>query len=267
MTILQSLIFGVIEGLTEFIPVSSTGHMLLVQGLLGIPSSEAMFSYLVLVQLGGLSALLLYFWRDFGLLIKAFFSRPLSSAPNRMAWFIVVGTLPALLVGALLRPAVQHLFANPLTEAAIRFLTTAVVLTLAEWLGNRSRALESMTWLDSIVVGMAQVLALFPGASRSGAAIGGGMLRHFDRASATRFAFLMAAPVMLAAGVYESVGAVARGTVGEIMPALSWGMAVAAVSGWFSIRWLIRFVAAHRLYVFAGYCAFLAAVCLLSQGT
>ncbi|HSR21030.1 MAG TPA: undecaprenyl-diphosphate phosphatase [Anaerolineales bacterium] len=267
MTIGQSLIFGVVEGLTEFIPVSSTAHMLLVQRLLGIPSSEAMFSYLVLVQLGGLSALLLYFWREFGLLLKAFFGRPLSSAPNRMAWFILAGTLPALLVGALLRPAVEQLFANPLMEAAIRFLTTAVVLTLAEWFGTRSRTLDSMTWLDSIIIGMAQVLALFPGASRSGAAISGGLLRHFDRASATRFAFLMAAPVMLAAGIYESVVAVARGTVGAVMPALAWGLAVAAVSGWLSIRWLIRFVAAHRLYVFAGYCAFLAAVCLLLQWT
>ncbi|HET6845197.1 MAG TPA: undecaprenyl-diphosphate phosphatase, partial [Anaerolineales bacterium] len=106
-------------------------------------------------------------------------------------------------------------------------------------------------------------LAVFPGASRSGAAIAGGMLRNFERSAATRFAFLMSAPIMLAAGSYETLGALQRGVQGNVLALLPWGLMVAAVSGWFSIRWLIGFVGRHRLYVFAVYCAVLGAVCLV----
>jgi undecaprenyl-diphosphatase len=266
MTIFQSILFGLVEGLTEFIPVSSTGHMLLVQRLLGIPATESMFAYLVLIQLGAIAALLVYFWRDFWGLIKAFFARPFSSASNRMAWFILLATIPALLAGALLRDTVQSLFTNPLLEAAIRFLTAAAILSLAEWIGRRDRGLDSMTWIDSLIIGVFQVLAVFPGASRSGASIGGGMLRNFDRASATRFAFLMSAPVMLAAGVYESIGAVRGGALDALLPVLPLGVLVSAVVGWLSIRWLINFVSRHRLYGLAAYCAMIGVLCLMLQG-
>ena len=104
---------------------------------------------------------------------------------------------------------------------------------------------------------------MFPGASRSGAAISGGMLRDFDRPAATRFAFLMSAPVMLAAGTYEILGVFQRGGLGGLLPVLPWGLLIAAVSGWFSIRWLIGFVSHHRLYAFAGYCLVLGLVCLV----
>jgi undecaprenyl-diphosphatase len=262
MTILQSIIFGLVEGLTEFIPVSSTGHMLLVQRLLAIQPTQSMFTYLVLIQLGAIAALLVYFRRDFWRLIKSFFARPFSSGDNRMAWFILLATVPALLAGVVLRDAVQVLFVNPLLEAAIRFLTAATVLSLAEWIGHRNRALDSMRWIDSLIIGFFQVLAVFPGASRSGASIAGGMLRNFDRASATRFAFLMSAPVMVAAGVYESFGAVRDGSLGVLLPVLPLGLLVSVVVGWFSIRWLLQYVAGHRLYAFAGYCAILGIVCL-----
>lgn len=266
MTILHSLLFGLIEGLTEFIPVSSTGHMLLLQRLLGLPSTDAMFTYLVLIQLGAIAALLIYFWRDLWELVRAFFARPFSTAQNRMAWYVIIGTLPALLAGALLRNSVQALFADPLLEASIRFLAAAVVLTFAEWIGRQSRSLQDISWIDSAVIGLFQVLAVFPGASRSGATIAGGMLRNLDRTSATRFAFLLSAPVMVAAGAYESFGAIRAGSTGALMPALPVGLLVSAVVGWLSIRWLINFVGKHRLYVFAGYCAALGLICLFLRG-
>jgi len=262
MSTLQSLLFGMVEGLTEFVPVSSTGHMLLLQRILGIPASAGLFSYLVLVQLGAIAALLAYFWRDLVPLVLAFFVRPFSTPMSRAAWFIMLATLPALLVGALLKDAVQSLFGNPLTEAAIRFLTAAAVLAIAETFGRRRRSLESMTWRDSIIVGLFQVLAVYPGASRSGAAIAGGLLRNFDRPAATRFAFLMSAPVMLAAGAYEALGVIRDGSAGSILPALPWGLLGAVVFGWLSIRWMVSYVSHHSLYTFAAYCGALGMLCL-----
>jgi len=263
MTIFHSILFGLIEGLTEFIPVSSTAHMLLAQHVLGVPASEAMFSYLVLIQLGAIAALLIYFWRDFWELIRAFFAPPFSSASNRMAWFILMATIPALLAGVILRESVQGLFGNPLLEASIRFLTAAAVLSLAERFGQRTRQLDSMTWLDAAIIGLFQALAVFPGASRSGASIGGGMLRGLDRPSATRFAFLISAPVMVAAGVYESLGAIRSGVMRELLPVLPLGLLISGVVGWLSIRWLVNYVSGHRLYPFAVYCCAAGLLCLM----
>jgi undecaprenyl-diphosphatase len=265
MTLFQSILFGLVEGLTEFIPVSSTAHMLLVQRLLQIPATDSMFAYLVLVQLGAIAALLLYFWRDFVGLIRAFFAPPFSTHLNRMAWLIVLATLPALLAGALLRDVVRVLFADPLQEAAIRFFTAAVLLGLAEWLGRQNRDLESARWLDALIIGLFQVLSVFPGASRSGAAIAGGLFRDLDRASATRFAFWLSAPIMLAAGGYESLGAVRSGAMAALGLALPVGLLVAAVVGWLSIRWLLNYVARHRLYAFSAYCAVAGLLCLVLQ--
>jgi undecaprenyl-diphosphatase len=263
MTIFQSVLFGIVEGLTEFIPVSSTGHMLVLQRLLGLPSTAPMFAYIVMIQLGAIAALLAFFWTDFWNLFRAFWQIPFASESNRQAWFILVATLPALAAGLLLKTIVQRLFAVPLMEAAIRFLTAAVILMVAESLGRRNRHLASMTWLDALLIGLFQVLAVFPGASRSGAAIGGGMLRDLDRPSATRFAFLMSAPIMLAAGAYEAVGVIKGASLGGLLPALLVGALVAAVVGWLSIRWFIRYVSGHRLYTFAVYCAILGLSCAM----
>ncbi len=265
MTLFQSLLLGIIEGLTEFIPVSSTAHMLIVQKLLNIPSGNAMFAFLVLVQLGPLAALIIYFWKDLWMLVKAFFAKPFSTPENKMAWYIIIATIPALLAGFLLKDVVQGLFQNPLLEAAIRLFSAAILLFLAEWLGKRARNLDSITWLDSLIIGLFQVLAVFPGASRSGSTIPGGMLRNFDRPSATRFAFLMAAPIMLAAGGYESLGVLKMHGSSAFLPPLAVGFIVAGIVGWLSIRWLINYVSKHSLYVFAIYCAVVGLLALIFQ--
>jgi len=263
MNIFYGFLLGIIEGLTEFIPVSSTAHMLIVQKLFNLPADPGMFAFLVLVQLGPLLALLVYFWKDYWSLIKAFFARPFSSSENKMAWYIIIATIPAGIAGVLLKDVVQGLFQNPLLEAAIRLFTAAVLLCLAEWLGKKSRELDSITWLDALVVGLFQVLAVFPGSSRSGSTIPGGMFRNLDRPSATRFAFLMAAPIMLAAGGYESLSVLKTHILHTILAPLAVGFIVAAIVGWLSIRWLINYVGKHSLYLFAAYCAIVAALCVL----
>ena len=263
MNIFYAILFGFIEGLTEFIPVSSTAHMLIVQRIFNIPSDNAMFAFLVLVQIGPLVALLVYFWKDYWMLIKGFFVKPFSTQENRMAWYVIIATIPAGLAGYLLKDLVQGLFQNPLLEAFIRFLSAAILLFLAEWFGKRTRKLDSITWVDSLIVGLFQVLAVFPGSSRSGSTIPGGMLRNLDRPSATRFSFLMAAPIMLAAGGYESLSVLKLHILNIIMGPLAIGLIVAAIIGWLSIRWLINYVSKHSLYLFSAYCAILAALCLV----
>ena len=142
MNIFYAFLLGIIEGLTEFIPVSSTAHMLIVQKIFNLPADPGMFAFLILVQIGPLVALLVYFWKDYWSLIKAFFARPFSTQENKMAWYIIIATIPAGIAGVLLKDVVQGLFQNPLMEAAIRLFTAAILLFLGEWLGKKSRNLE-----------------------------------------------------------------------------------------------------------------------------
>lgn len=145
-------------------------------------------------------------------------------------------------------------------EASIRLFTAAVLLTLAEWLAKKNRTLDSMTWFDALIVGVMQVIAVFPGASRSGTTISGGMFRGFDRPSAARFAFLMSVPVMLAAGGYEMLDVLKMPNLGEFLPLLVVGFVTAAIVGWFAIKWLIDYLSKRSLYTFAAYCAALGAI-------
>ncbi len=263
MPIIHAFLLGIIEGLTEFIPVSSTAQLLVGQSLLRIPPGDIMTAFLVIVQLGPLLALIVYFWKDLWSLVRAFFARPYSSSENRLAWYIITASIPALLIGFLLKDLVQALFNRPLLEAAIRMFTAAILMTLAEVFGRRTRALDTMNWLDALIIGLFQVLAVFPGASRSGTTISGGMLRNFDRRSAARFAFLMSVPVMLAAGGYETLKVLKMPGLGELLPGFGIGLVIAAVVGWLSIRWLLGYLNKHSLYVFVIYCAIVGALCLI----
>jgi len=262
MNIFHAFLLGVLQGLTEFIPVSSTAHMLIGQSLLGIPASDAIFSFLVLVQLGTVLSLVVYFWKDLLDIVKAFFAKPFSTGKNKLGWWILIATLPALVFGYLLKNAVEALFRNPLLEAAIRLLITAVLLVLAEWFGKRNRNLEKMTWLDSLFIGLAQVIAVFPGASRSGTTISAGMVRGFDRPSAARFAFLMSVPVMVAAGTYQSLDLLKIPGLGSFLPMLLIGFVCAAIVGWLAVRWLLGYFGRHSLYAFAIYCLIVGTTCL-----
>jgi len=256
MTLLSALVLGIVQGLTEFIPVSSTAHLLVGENLFRLPPDDPrVLAFTVLVQLGTLVSLFVYFRADVIALIRAFFARPFSTAANTLAWYVLLGTVPALAVGALLKPFVEDLFKAPLLAAAIRLFTAAGVLTLAEYLGRRTRKLDSLTWFDALIVGLFQVLAIFPGCSRSGTTIAGGMLRGFERPSAARFAFLLSIPVMLAAGVYESRDVLKLHDPGAFLLPLAVGFAAAAVVGWLAIGWLISYLNRRSLYVFAAYCA------------
>jgi len=263
MTLFHALLLGIIQGLTEFIPVSSTAHLLMAQKLLGIPPSDAMFSFLVIVQLGTLVSLFAFYWKDLLIILRAMLDFRHPTPERNLGFYILLATLPALLAGYLLKDAVEALFRQPLLEAAIRLLAAALLLTLAEWLTSKSRRLDSLTWLDALIIGLFQVLAVFPGASRSGTTISGGMFRDLDRPSAARFAFLMSVPVMLAAGAYEMLDVLRMPDLGSFLLPLAAGFLTAAVFGWLAIKWLMDYLNRHSLYVFAVYCAVLGVLAFL----
>ena len=263
MTFLHAFLLGAIQGLTEFIPVSSTAHLLIGQNLLGIPADGTMFSFLVIVQLGTLVSLFAFYWKDLVAIARATldFRRP--TLERNLGIYLVVATIPALIAGYLLSDAVEAQFSQPMLQASIRLFSAATLLTLAETLTRKSRTLDSMMWLDALIVGLFQIIALFPGASRSASTISGGMFRGFDRPSAARFAFLMSVPVMLAAGGYETLGVLSMPDVGGFLPLLAVGFVTAAVVGWFAIKWLIAYLSRRSLYVFAAYCAIMGTIVLL----
>jgi undecaprenyl-diphosphatase len=255
MTLLHAFLLGIIQGLTEFIPVSSTAHLLIGQKLFGLPAEDAMFSFLVIVQLGTLVSLFAFYWKDLLAIVGATLNVQHATANRNLGFYIIIATIPALIAGYLLKDSVEALFKQPMLEASIRLFTAAVLLTLAEWLTKKNRTLDSMTWFDALIVGFMQIIAVFPGASRSGTTISGGMFRGFDRPSAARFAFLMSVPVMLAAGGYEMLNVLQMPNLGEFLPLLAVGFVTAAIVGWFAIKWLIGYLSKHSLHLFAAYCA------------
>lgn len=265
MTFFQAFLLGIVQGLTEFIPVSSTAHLLIGQRLLGLPASDAMFSFLVIVQLGTLVSLFVFYWKDLLSIARAVLNFRQPSPERNLGTYIIVATIPALIAGYLLKDAVETLFKQPMLQASIRLFTAAVLLTLAEWLTKKNRTLDSMTWLDALFVGVMQILSVFPGASRSGTTISGGMFRGFDRPSAARFAFLMSVPVMLAAGGYEMLDVIQMPDLSEFLPLLAVGFIAAAIVGWFAIKWLIEYLSKRSLYVFAAYCAVVGTIVLFLQ--
>lgn len=256
MTLLQALVLGIIQGATEYIPVSSSAHLVLVPWLLGWP--EAGFVFDVLVQWGTLIAVILYFWRDLVTLIAAALrglatGKPLATADARLAWLIVVGSLPAGVLGLLFRQDFERVFSAQTSVAAL-LLVTGLILALSEWLGARTRPLSSLTWLDALIVGTAQAFSILPGISRSGATIAGGLSRSLDRAAAARFSFLLSIPALLGAGLVALKDLADAGNTLTALPVLITGFIAAAISGYLCIAALLAYVRRRPLYIFALYC-------------
>jgi undecaprenyl-diphosphatase len=210
MNIFQSILLGIVQGLTEFLPVSSSAHLVIVPYLLNwdIPAAQA-FIFDVLVQVATLVAVFIYFWRDIVEIVKAVVQGVIKKAPfatptARLGWLLLLATVPAGLFGLLFKDAVESAFGSPRVTALFLFVT-AGLLVVAERVGKRNRDLESLSWKDALWVGIFQAMAIYPGISRSGATITGGMTRDFQRPAAARFAFLMSIPIMLASGLLASL--------------------------------------------------------------
>lgn len=260
MTLLQSIILGIIQGITEFLPISSSGHLVLVPYLLNWQiDTQAAFVFDVLVQVATLIAVFAYFWHDLVKIIRAFLQgiwqrQPFAEAESRLGWYIILATIPAGLAGLLIKDVVEQAFGSPLM-VAIFLLGTALLLVIAEQLGQRSHKTTELNWADALVIGLFQILAIFPGVSRSGSTITGGMLRRLDRPAAARFSFLISIPIMLAAGLLATLDLIKIPGLGGLLLTYLAGFIAAAITGYLSIRWLLKYLTQRSLYGFAIYCA------------
>ena len=265
MTFIQAIILGIVQGATEFLPISSSGHLVIVPFIFGwdIPNGEA-FIFDVLVQVSTLVAVFAYFWTDIRSIAGALVTgirlhQPFDAPLARLGWMLVLSMLPVLIFGLVLKSAVENAFESPLAAACF-LLVTAGLLVIAERFGKRRRSMEKLTWIDALVIGFFQVVALFPGVSRSGATISGGMLRNLQRPPAARFAFLMSTPVMMAAGFLAILDLISLPNSLSLLPTYIPGFIAAAVVGYLVIRWLLGYLARHSLYIFASYCAILSLI-------
>lgn len=268
MTLIQSIILGIVQGLTEFLPISSSAHLVLIPDLLGwhIPEAQV-FPFGVLVQMGTLIAVILYFWNDLWKIIKAFFKglvdrKPFEDPNARLGWFLILATIPAVISGMLLKSKVEAAF-NDANATAYFLIGTAALLVLAETISKRTRNMMSMTWFDALWMGLFQALSIFPGISRSGSTIAGGMTRNMDRPSAARFSFLMSIPVMIGAGVVSLSDALKVPDLASFAPKILVGIVVALLVGYLSIHWLLGFLTKRSFYWFALYCVLFAALVLI----
>ncbi len=260
MTLIQAIILGIVQGLTEFIPVSSSGHLVLVPHLFGWEFDHAQaFVFDVLVQWGTLFAVFFYYRKDLTVITLDFFKtllkgKPFSTENSRMGWYLILATIPAVFIGLLYKDSIASAFSNTRLTGFF-LLLTAALLVVAELAGKRNRKMEEITWVDALFIGFSQALALLPGVSRSGSTIAGGMSRNLDRASAARFSFLMSVPVMLGAGVLAFKDLFAMQTTDNFILPLIVGFFTALVTGYLAIRWLIAYLHKHSLYIFALYCS------------
>jgi undecaprenyl-diphosphatase len=253
MTFGQALVYGLVQGLTEFLPVSSTAHLRIVQEFFGWKDPGAPFT--AVIQLGTTLAVVLYFWREllhiaFGWVRGLLHRDDRDTLEYRMGWYLILATIPVSVFGLIFSHQIETSARN-LWVIAIALITMSLVLALAERVGSRKRVEEELNRGDAVAVGLAQALALVPGVSRSGSTITAGLFRGLDRSTAARFSFLLSIPAVVLSGLYE-----ARKIGGAGVPGVGiTGVAtiISFVVGFASIAWLMRYISHHSTYVFIIY--------------
>jgi undecaprenyl-diphosphatase len=255
MNYLQAVILGIVEGLTEFLPVSSTGHLTIAEQLMGLDvAAKDVTAFTAVIQTGAIAAVVVYFWRDIWRIARAwvlglFKPEWRGQLDHRMGWFVIVGSIPIGVVGFL----AKDLITGPLRSlyvVAIALIAWSAVMLLAERSGRQTRSEQDLTVTDSLVIGLVQCVALIPGVSRSGATISTGLFRGLDRVTATRMSFFLSIPALVAAGLFELKDAV-HGNIGVGETVV--GTLVSFVVAYASIAWLLRFVAHHSIGRFVPY--------------
>jgi undecaprenyl-diphosphatase len=250
-----SLILGVVEGLTEFLPVSSTGHLTVAESLLGLQTDNpAVTAFTVIIQFGAIVATFLYFRRDIvrfaGAWARGLVSAPAREDPDyRLAWYVIAGSVPVVIVGVLAKPLITGPLRNLWVVAAALVLWSAVMY-VAEGRSRQKYGEEDLTLRAALIIGVVQCAALVPGVSRSGATISAGLLQDYNRVAATRLSFFLAIPALTGAGVYE-LKDVDTSVVG--WGPLVVGTLVSFAVAYAAIAWLLRYVARHPITVFVWY--------------
>ncbi|MER3523472.1 MAG: undecaprenyl-diphosphatase UppP [Ignavibacteria bacterium] len=265
MNLFQAIVLGLVQGLTEFLPISSSAHLTLTGKLFGLISPDTASSwtaFIAVIQLGTLLAVVLYFFKDLLQMassLKAdwamhgvFRGYRQYSVHSRLALLVIVGTMPMAFIGVAMSKVIHSMFTKSTVVIASSLIGLALLLWLAERLATHKRTLEHLTWLDALVIGTAQALALIPGSSRSGTTITAGLFLNLTREAAARFSFLLSIPAIAASGLYEFIK-VREGLAGIGAANLAAATLVSAIVGYASIAWLLRFLVTNTTMSFVVY--------------
>jgi len=284
MSILQAIILGIVQGLTEFIPISSTAHLVFAARLIGlydgvgaVLKAEQTTATIAVIQLGTLLAVVIYFARDIIGITRAFVRDHLALLRGKrrvdggvqlsreawLGWLVILGSIPVAVVGLLFKHQIEGTFTKNLWVIAIMMIAVALLLTLAEAVGKKQRSMEQLGITDALAVGCSQVLALIPGSSRSGSTIMGGLFAGLTRETAARFSFLLSIPAIAASGLLELKEAVNKLPNGSYLPLII-ATIVSGVIGYASIWFLLRYLRTHSTGVFIVYRLVLGAVILVA---
>ena len=269
MDFLEAVILGIVEGVTEFLPVSSTGHLTITEKLLGMEIDDpTVTAFTAVIQVGAIAAVLLFFRKDIAAIASAWLRGLVtpdvrSSFDYRMGWYVILGSVPVIVAALLGKDLVTGAFRN-LWWVAGALIAWSAVMVVAERVGRQDRSEADITARDSLIIGVVQCVSLIPGVSRSGATISAGLLAGLDRVAATRMAFFLSIPALTAAGIYELPQALDGGIpVAATVVATLVSFAVAYAS----VAWLLKFVAHHPITWFVGYRVALGVVLLLLLAT
>jgi undecaprenyl-diphosphatase len=267
----QVIFLSIVQGLTEFLPISSSGHLAIASRVFF--SDDAGASFTAVTQIGTELAVLLYFARDIWRIAKAWINGLVVKAHRnnfdyRMGWYVIIGTIPIGVMGVLFEDDIRSR-ARSLWVIAIAMVVFSAVIAAAEYFGRQTRHNEDLRWSDAVIVGVTQCLALIPGVSRSGATISAGLFLGMDRELAARFGFLLAIPAVFAAGLHELPNAFKPVSEGMSAsgPQLLVAVVIAFLVGLAAIAWLLRFLVRHSMYWFVGYRVLLGVVVMVLLGT
>ncbi|MFB7274840.1 undecaprenyl-diphosphate phosphatase [Streptomyces sp. NPDC056244] len=252
----QAVVLGVVEGVTEFLPVSSTGHLKITEGLMGIPvDDKAVVAFTAVIQVGAIAAVLLYFFKDIVRIMTAW-GRGLANREERhhhdykFAWWVIYATIPIVVVGLAAKPLIDGPLAS-LWVVAASLIVGSGLMWAADQIGRHKRGEDDTSLKDAMLVGSSQILALlFPGFSRSGATMSTGLILDLERVAATRLSFFLGIPALTGAGLYELKDALGTGV--DTLPLIV-GTAVSFAVAYASIAWLLKFVAKHSFNAFVLY--------------
>ena len=263
MNFLEAILLGIIQGLSEFLPISSTGHLTIVGKLLNLVSKshpESWTSFIAVIQLGTMAAVLVYFAKDIVLIVRYFFKENLSerkkiseqSLNSRLGWLVIIGTIPVVIIGFAFKDIIEGALTKNLYIIAFSLIGLAIILAIAEKVANFKKDLKNISILDSFLIGIAQTFALIPGSSRSGTTITGGLFLGLKRDVAARFSFLLSIPAVLASGLFELYHSLKYLTA-DMGINLVVATIVSGISGYIAIDFLLKYLKKHSTFLFVYY--------------
>ena len=272
MQVWHAIILGVIEGITEFLPISSTGHLTIAEKMLGYSISDSSITaFTAIIQSGAVLATVVYFWKDISRVLMAwmrglFVNKYRKNSDYKYGWAIIIGSIPIAIIGILFKDEIETVLRS-LWFVAIALILWSLVMWWADKKAKQNLHEEDITWRDTLAVGIAQCLALIPGVSRSGATMSAGLLRNFDRVAVTKLSFFLSIPALSAAGILQIISkhSVIGASVGWTATIIA--TSISFVVAYISVAWLLKFVAKHDYSVFIWYRVIVGVLLLIALAT